>query len=244
MTIEKKVLKISGMHCASCVVLIENSLKKEKGVKAANVNFASEKLYLEYDSAEADLNKIKKALKGLGYEASQEDDHHKIEKEKETKKLKKRFVVALFFSLPIIYLAMGGMISLPVPELLESYGTLIQFVSATVVIVACFNIWKSGLSALKGLHPNMDSLILVGTATAYFYSSIVSFLSFLGFDTEPMLYYEGAAFILVFISLGKYLEAVTKGKTSEAIKKLMGLQPKRSLYSERRERNKSLDIGS
>jgi len=237
--LEKKILEISGMHCASCAVLIENSLKKEIGVKTVNVNFASEKLYLEYDPAETDLNKIEKAMEGLGYKISEEkndgddkdghQDHHKIEKEKEIKKLKWRFIIALIFSSPIIYMVMGEMIGLPIPKFFENYKILIQFVLATVVVAAGSNIWKSGLKGLKRLHPNMDSLILVGTATAYFYSVIVSFLSFLKPNTEVVLYYESAALILVFISLGKYLEAITKGKTSEAIKKLMGLQPKEAL---------------
>jgi Cu+-exporting ATPase len=237
--LEKRILKISGMHCASCAALIENSLKKESGVKTANVNFASEKLYLEYDPAETDLNKIEKTMEGLGYKISEEKnngddknghhDHHKIEKEKEIKRLKGRFMIALIFSSPIIYMAMGEMLGLPIPKFFENYETPIQFILATVVITAGFNIWKSGLNGLKRLHPNMDSLILVGTATAYFYSVIVSFLSFFKLNTEVVLYYESAVLILVFISLGKYLEAVTKGKTSEAIKKLMGLQPKEAL---------------
>ncbi|PIU75400.1 MAG: hypothetical protein COS76_00945, partial [Candidatus Portnoybacteria bacterium CG06_land_8_20_14_3_00_39_12] len=100
------------------------------------------------------------------------------------------------------------------------------FVLATAVIVSCLNIWTSGFKKLLRLSPNMDTLIFIGTAVAYFYSLIISVLMFLGTKTEVHLYYESAALILVFISLGKYLEAVTKGKTSEAIKKLIGLQPK------------------
>jgi Cu+-exporting ATPase len=97
---------------------------------------------------------------------------------------------------------------------------------ATAVIVSCLNIWISGFKNLLRLSPNMDTLIFIGTAVAYFYSLIISILMFLGIEVEAHLYYESAALILVFISLGKYLEAITKGKTSEAIKKLIGLQPK------------------
>jgi len=231
---EKTILKISGMHCASCVATIENTLKKEKGVVSISVNFATEKAYLEFDSVEISIARIQKIIEKLGYKAAEEtlememrmEDHHKIEKEREIKQLKKRFILALVFSLPIIYMVMGEMIGLPMPTIFENYGTIIQFVLATAVIVSCLNIWTSGFKKLLRLSPNMDTLIFIGTAVAYFYSLTISVLMFLGTKVEASLYYESAALILVFISLGKYLEVMTKGKTSEAIKKLIGLQPK------------------
>ncbi len=229
---KKTILKISGMHCASCAANIENTLRKEVGVKSANVNFASEKLYLEFDDAEIDIVKVKNIVEKLGYKAAEEtieqeiSDYNKEEKTQEVEKIKKRFVFALIFSLPIIYMAMGEMIGLPMPKVFKSYGNIIQFVLTTTVIISCFNIWISGFKNLLRLSPNMDSLIFIGTAVAYFYSLVISILTFLGIKIEAHLYYESAALILVFISLGKYLEAITKGKTSEAIKKLIGLQPK------------------
>ncbi len=228
---QKIILKVLGMHCASCAVNIENVLKKEKGVKSANVNFATEKLYLEFDPVEISIARIQKIIEKLGYKAEKESfeeemhDHHKEAKEQEVQKLKKRFIFALVFSLPIIYLMMGEMIGLSLPIFFENYGMPIQFILATAVILTCFSIWISGFKNLLRLTPNMDSLIFIGTATAYFYSLIISFLSFLK-EIEAHLYFESAALILVFVSLGKYLEAITKGKTSEAIKKLIGLQPK------------------
>ncbi len=220
------------MDCASCAAIIEKTLKKEKGVIFANVNFASEKAHLEFNPSEINLEKIKKVIVKSGYRIEEESfevgqhDHHQVEKEKEIKVLKKRFVSALIFSLPILYMVMGEMIGLPFPMFLEKYGEVLQLVLATVVITACFNIWASGFKNLRRLSPNMDSLIFVGTGTAYFYSLVTSIISFLGKNFEGHIYYESAALILVFISLGKYLEAITKGKTSEAIKKLIGLQPK------------------
>ncbi|MFH1841543.1 MAG: heavy metal translocating P-type ATPase [Candidatus Nealsonbacteria bacterium] len=228
----KTIFKISGMHCASCAVNIENALKKEAGIKSANVNFASEKLYLEFDEIEISIAQIQKIIEKLGYEAIEETaeeemrDHHKETKIREIQKLKKRFIFALIFSSPIIYMVMGGMIGLPMPIIFESYGNIIQFILASAVIISCFNIWTSGFKNLLRLKPNMDSLIFIGTAVAYFYSLTISVLMFLGTKVEAHLYYESAALILVFISLGKYFEAVTKGKTGEAIKKLIGLQPK------------------
>jgi len=239
----KTILKILGMDCASCAAVIEHGFKKEKGVSSANVNFATEKAYLEFDPKETNVEQLKKTVEDLGYRAVDENmtlemageqSHHDLDdiatagQEKgEIRKLKLRFVWSFIFGLPILYLVMGGLVGLPVPEIPEMLGVFVQFVLTTAVIAASFNIWMSGFKKLKRLAPNMDSLILIGTATAYFYSLALTFLLFSGSEISmESLYYESAAFILIFISLGKYLEAVTKGKTSQAIKKLIGLQPK------------------
>ena len=229
---KKTIFRVSGMHCASCAVNIESALKEMKGVVSASVNFASEKLYLEYDPVRVSIDEVKKAIERLGYQASEEMfegemyNHRKEKTLQEIGRLRKRFVLSLIFSLPIIYMVMGKMLGLPILYSLENYGTIIQFVLTTTVILSCLNIWTSGLRNLLRFSPNMDSLIFIGTAVAYFYSLAVSVLMFLGREVEAHLYYESAALILVFISLGKYLEAITKGRTSEAIKKLVGLQPK------------------
>ena len=226
------------MHCVSCSALIENALKKENGIKSVNVNYASEKAYLEFDETDTNIEKIKKIIEKTGYKAVEENleeetsqhDHHKLEKELEIRKLRNRFILALFFGFPIIYMGMGEMLKLPMPMIFEKYGIVIQFLLSTAVILSCFNIWTSGFKSLLRLAPNMESLIFIGTAAAYFYSLGVSVLYFLGRQPNlENLYYESAVFILIFISLGKYLEAITKGKTSEAIKKLMGLQPKEAI---------------
>jgi len=229
--IQKTILKVTGMHCASCAAVIENALKGKSGVSSANVNFASEKLYLEFNPIEMSIARIQKLLADLGYKtaenAQETEEQAKSEKKEEIKKLKMRFAGALAIGLPLIYMVMGEMIGLPMPMIFESYGLIIQLVLSTAVILVCFDIWKSGFKNLIRLRPNMDSLIFIGTATAYFYSVVVSAFSFFGQEPEMgNVYFESAVFILIFIALGKYLEAVTKGKTGEAIKKLMGLQPK------------------
>jgi len=223
--VKKTILRIQGMDCAFCAAVIENALKKEKGIKSVNVNFATEKAYLEFDPDKISIAGIKKIIGSLGYKGEEEiSDHHKAG---EIEKLKKCFILASIFGLPIIYMMMGEMINLPMPKIFENYGIQIQFILATAVILVCFNIWVLGFKSLLHFAPNMDSLIFIGTATAYFYSLIVSIFFWLNPSKVPFgLYYESAVFILIFISLGKYLEAVTKGKTSEAIKKLIGLQPK------------------
>ena len=240
----KIILKIEGMDCASCAAVIERGLKKEKGVASASVNFATEKAYLEFDPAQTNIDRVKKIVEDLGYKARNDDekmemememagehDHHNPpaggEKEGEIKKLKVRFISSLIFSLPVIYMVMGGAVGLPMPKIFEDYGILIQAILSAAVVLASFNIWESGFKKLVRLAPNMDSLIFIGTATAYVYSFINAELLLSGRNIGmENFYFESAAFILVFISLGKYLEAITKGKTGEAIKKLIGLQPK------------------
>ncbi|OQX21777.1 MAG: hypothetical protein BWK75_02425, partial [Candidatus Altiarchaeales archaeon A3] len=236
---KKAILKISGMHCASCAALIEDHLKKEKGIKSVNVNFATEKAYLEFDTtSEISIAGVQKIIEKLGYKASEEtlgtemkkEDYHKAEKEEEIQKLKKQFILTLIFALPLGIEMMGEYVGLKMPNLIEENEFFIQVVLTTVVIIASFDIWRRGFKSIIRLSPNMDSLIFVSTAVAYFYSAIYgAILIFGGVELEyvhNVVYFESAAYILVFISLGKYLEATTKGKTSEAIKKLIGLQPK------------------
>jgi len=233
---DKVILRISGMHCTACVLNIENTLKKEKGVKSANVNFAADKAYIEYDPAETDLDSIKTIIKRIGYQAEEETygpdhaHHQGMEKDDEIQKLKKRFILALVFGLPIIYMVMGEILHLPMPEFSITFSLIFQIVFSTAVILVCFNIWTSGFKGLLQLVPNMDSLIFIGTAAAYFYSLAIAFSYFFGiFTTFENLYFESAVFILIFISLGEYLEALTKGRTSQAVKNLIGLQPKEAL---------------
>jgi Cu+-exporting ATPase len=233
---KKTILKISGMHCASCAANIEHALSKENGIISTSVNYATEKAYLEFDPQVSSVARIQKVIKDTGYTVDEltiagtmagEHDHHKDASLEEMAGLKKRFIYSLILGLPVIYAVMGGLVGLPLPNFLEKYGLYIQFVLSTGVILTCFNIWTSGLKSLARLRPNMDSLIFVGTAAAYFYSTVLLISTLFGRQGGMMnLYFESAIFILVFISLGKYLEAVTKGKTSDAIKKLIGLAPK------------------
>lgn len=214
---EKKIFKISGMHCASCAAKIERALSKTSGIKSATVNLASEKLFLEYDQTKVSLDEIKKTVERLGYKLEDQDGQDNSG----ANKLRNRFVFGFLSSLPIIYLVMGGMLGLPTPSITERYLSFIQLGLSTLVIIFNFNLWSSGFRNMVRFSPNMDSLIFIGTASAYLYSLFVLLTGSAGES-----YYESVAFILVFISLGKYLEAITKGKTSSAIKKLIGLQPK------------------
>jgi Cu+-exporting ATPase len=232
---KKIILKIYGMDCASCAAKIEDGLKKEKRIKKANVNFASEKANIEFDSSSISTNEIIKIIQKLGYKAEEQKeilkeniDKQEVERNKGIRNLKIRFIIALIFGVPLLYISMGMMIGLPIPEFIEKNQATIQFLLATPVIIVAFKLYLSGLKALLRRAPNMDSLIFIGTSAAYIYSLVISISIWLGYGQYKVenLYYEIAAFILIFILLGKYLEAVTKGRTGEAIKKLIGLQPK------------------
>jgi len=227
---QKTVLKIQGMHCASCAINIENTLKEEEGIKSVNVNFATERAYLDLDPNKVSIKRIQKVIQRLGYKSLEESfekiDYKDIEA-KNIKKLRDTFVFSLVLGAPLFYLTMGKMIGLPQPSISQKLEIIIQFVITTIIMILNAHIYISGFKKLIQRNPNMDSLIEIGTIAAYFYSLATSLL--LWFKPNSMqenLYFESAAFILVFISLGKYLEAVTKGKTREAIKKLIGLQPK------------------
>ena len=227
---QKTVLKIQGMHCASCAINIENTLKEEEGIKSVNVNFATERAYLDLDPNKVSIKRIQKVIQRLGYKSLEESfekiDYKDIEA-KNIKKLRDTFVFSLVLGAPLFYLTMGKMIGLPQPSISQKLEIIIQFVITTIIMILNAHIYISGFKKLIQRNPNMDSLIEIGTIAAYFYSLATSLL--LWFKPNSMqenLYFESAAFILVFISLGKYLEAITKGKTREAIKKLIGLQPK------------------
>jgi Cu+-exporting ATPase len=229
-TEQKIILSIRGMHCASCAQTIEKTLNKLESVKA-NVNFASEKVSITYDPRAITLERIKKTISDLGYRIGEKltiDREREVRKE-EIKDLKRRFLISLVFSLPLLYFSMGWMVGLPVPLIEDaSAQALIQLVLTTPIIIAAFKLYISGLRSLSMKAPSMDSLIFIGTSAAYFYSIVISFAIWFGVGNYGVkdLYYEIAAFILVFILLGKYLEAITKGKTSEALRKLIGLQAK------------------
>ncbi len=224
-------LRIDGMHSTHCSNLIENALKKRKGVVSARVEFANNRAVVEYDPDSISVEKIKHIVRDLGYGAEELGaiDTERERRELEVKDLRKRFLISLIFSLPLLYFSMGWMLNLPVPFINNaSIQAIIQLILTTPVIFAASKIYLSGAKSLMKRSPNMDSLVFVGTTAAYLYSIAVSIAIWSGSAEYGIkdLYYEIAAFILVFIMLGKYLEAVTKGRTSEAIKKLMGLQPK------------------
>jgi P-type Cu+ transporter len=230
-----KSLKIEGMTCAACVKAVERAVRKVDGVNEANVNFATEKLNVSYDSSKARISDIKKAVEKAGYKAVEDVvsvDTDKAKKEEEMKSLWKRFIISGVFTVPLLIAAMGPMVGLTLPEIINPKTSPVNFALLQLALVlpsmiAGQKFFRIGFKTLFKGSPNMDSLIAIGTSASFLYSlySVFKILSGDHHYTHQM-YFESAGVILTLITLGKYLESVTKGKTSEAIKKLMGLAPK------------------
>lgn len=233
-------IPIEGMTCASCANAITKEINKLEGIKSANVNFATEKAVVTYDPNIVRLSNIKKAIENAGYkplEADSKDsvDFEKERREKEIKTLWRKFIVSAVFSIPLLYISMGHLMGLKLPGIINPEinpfnFALIQLLLVIPIAIAGYKFYTIGFRNLFKLSPNMDSLIAIGTSAAILYGLFGTIQIYLG-NTKYAndLYFETAGVIVTLILLGKYLESVTKGRTSEAIKKLMGLQPKTAL---------------
>ena len=230
-----KVLKIEGMTCASCVKAVERATRKLEGVERADVNYATETLSISYEPSMIRLAEIKAAVEKAGYQARDEEitvDADKERKDQEMKLLWKKFIISALFTIPLFIISMGHMVGLPLPgfispEINPMGFALIQLFLTIPVIIAGHRFYTVGFKALFRKSPNMDSLIAIGTSAAFLYG-VFATVKIVGGDPSYAhdLYFESAAVIITLITLGKYLESVSRGKTSEAIKKLMGLAPK------------------
>ena len=203
------------------------------------MNLATEKLNIEYNHQELTANEIMRAVKEAGYQAFilKKDDEEKLAQEKQAaiKQMWRRFVLSFVFTAPLLYLSMGHMVGLPLPGFLHPSTSPIAFVTAQLVLtlpVLYFgrSFYLNGFKMLFKGHPNMDSLVALGTSAAFIYSLVGTFAVYQGQVEFAMhLYYESAAVILTLITLGKTFEAISKGKTSEAIKELLALAPKKAV---------------
>ena len=237
-------IKIAGMTCATCVNTIEKSLNSTEGVENVSVNFATESAKISYDPTIIAIDGIYKVIKDSGYEplkstSGNQYDEDKERKEKAMKLLWKKFLTSAIFSIPLLYLAMGHMLGLPIPKIIDAeYNALnfglIQLVLVIPPVIAGYKFYTVGYKALYKRRPNMDSLIALGTSAAILYGIYAVIMIATGDEATASkfvndLYFETAGVIITLILLGKYLESIAKGKTSEAIKKLMGLSPKTAI---------------
>ena len=233
-----KTFKIQGMTCASCAKAVEKASGKLDGVTKANVNFATEKLNISYDPSKVKVSDIKNSIDKAGYKAIDDEvtvDADRERKEKERKTLWNKFLISAIFTIPLFYISMGHMLMLPLPKILhpDMYPLVFAIVQLVLVIpsmIAGYKFYTVGFTALVRRSPNMDSLIAIGTSAAFVYGVYAIYEIAIGnFQYANNLYFEAAGVIITLIMLGKYLETVTKGKTSDAIKKLMGLAPKTAI---------------
>lgn len=233
-------IPIEGMTCTACAKAVERAINKLPGIKEVNVNFATEKARVVYDSSEVRISEIKSAILKAGYkaleiEAVEQADVERARREKEVSILRTKFIIAVIFAAPLLYIAMGHMMGLPIPEIIRPEKYPLNFAIAqlllTIPIIAVgYRFYTVGFSKLFRFEPNMDSLIAVGTSAAFLYGIYAIFQIIRGNTDYAMnLYFESAGVIIALILLGKYLEAIAKGKSSEAIRKLAGLSPKTAI---------------
>ena len=246
----KERFNVTGMTCAACSSHIEKALSKTEGVRAVNVNLLANNMVVDYDEAVLTESDISRVVENAGYGATpaaaatksraprQEPPANLTLQEAEHKR--KQFLHSLIFLIPLFYISMGSMAGLPVPQWMDGMHNPLafaftQFLLTLPILYLNRNYFFTGFKSLWHRSPNMDSLIAVGSSAALVYGIYVIYqisFAFVAGDQEALhgyahdLYFEGAATILTLITFGKWLEARSKSKTSEAITKLMDLAPK------------------
>ena len=235
---KQKEYIIEGMSCASCAMTVENAVSKMPGVNKASVNLATEIMTVEANDSVTPED-IAKVVDGVGYGArprgksvEEELEEKNEKKEAHLREMKRNLTISAIFAVPLLFIAMADMIGIPMPAFLSpmqspvSYA-LIQLALVLPILWLGRHFFVDGFKALSKGHPNMDSLVALGTSAAFLYSLYGTYHVLEGHAHFAMnLYYESAGVILTLITLGKYFEAVSKGKTSMAIQTLVGLAPK------------------
>lgn len=223
----KKTFKISGMTCAACASRIERFVKKLDGVTSASVNFAAESLTVDFEKL--GIKDIEAAVVKAGYAFADKNAKPQMPHDKV---MLIRLILSLVFAVPLLTISMGHMIGMPLPDAIEPHHNpmgfaVVQLALTVPVIVIGWKFFWDGFRNLVRLSPNMDSLIALGSTAALVYGFYAMYKIGQGETEYAMhLYFESCATILTLITLGKYLEARSKGKTDESVKKLMNLAPK------------------
>lgn len=229
---------ITGMTCASCAQTVEKAVNLLEDVDLASVNLATEKLSVSWRGP-SDVDLIKETVEQVGYHAElaisakEQYEIDQARKEATLQNMKSTLMKMAIFTIPLFVMTMGPMVGMPLPTFLDpllnpATNAIVQLLLTSPVIYFGLDIFKRGFKTLFGGHPNMDSLIAVGTSAAYIQGIIMTALILLGLiDTHHHLelYFESAAVILTLMTLGKYMEELAKGRTSSAIKSLMDLTP-------------------
>nr|WP_137598568.1 heavy metal translocating P-type ATPase [Enterococcus nangangensis] len=239
LTPEKRfTFQIKGMSCASCAATIEKAVAKMSQVENVNVNLASEKMTVAAHAFRDFPQEVAAVVQEAGYVAVPLTDSNWVlpqvnhDKEMQQQNLWRRFIASAIFAVPLFYIAMGHMVGLPLPQVLDPHHAPVTFVLTQLVLVLPVlyigrTFFTHGFKALVKGHPNMDSLVALGTSAAFLYSLYGVIMTVDGSHEFTMdLYFESAAVILTLITLGKFFEARAKGKTSEAITRLLDLAPK------------------
>ncbi|MBQ3115580.1 MAG: cadmium-translocating P-type ATPase [Clostridia bacterium] len=217
-----KKFTIGGMSCSACSSGIERNVKKLNGVKDVNVSLLSKQMQVEFDETVIIPERIIECVKKLGYTAH---EYGKGERDKnsDAKMMKKRFFISLGLLLPLVYLCMGGMIRLPVPNNKISFP--LQFCLALAILIINKKFFISGVRAVINKSPNMDTLVSLGSASAFIYSVVATVYSYFGKNVSHT-FFDASAMVVTLVTLGKWLEELSKIKTGDEIEKLGNLLPK------------------
>lgn len=226
-----RTLIIGGMNCAACSSACEKALNKLEGVKAS-VNLPTEKAFIEYDETKVSYADLEGAIKKAGFFVVDEKlkaKQREEEKKRQRKIAKIKLVTAFLFAVPLFYVSMGTMLGLPFFVTADNHPkifAILQMCLALPVMGVGYKFYTSGFSKLVKLHPNMDSLVAVGTSSAFIYSVYSTIKLFRGeLHAVHHLYFESSAIIIALVLLGKFLESNSRNKTGEAIRKLTELSP-------------------
>lgn len=237
----KETYTIEGMSCAACSSAVERVTRKLDGVYNSNVNLMTAKMDIEYDESRVNEEAIIRKIEKAGFHARLDVDTSSIEeeeakKQEDLKSHKNRLILAILFCIPLLYISMGHMVPfpLPVPTIIGMHDNpigyaLIQLILTIPILYVGRGFYTRGFHALLKKNPNMDSLVAIGTSSAFLYSLVMTGLILSDPSYVHHLYYESAAVVVTLVMLGKYLEKRSKGKTSEAIKKLLALTPDTAL---------------
>ena len=230
----KTNLRVEGMSCVVCAGAVEKSVKNlGAGINSAGVNLATKKLSVDYDDQTISKAMLMAAVEKAGFTAFDDlNSQTSLDIESDSVFLWRKVKISLLLLIPLLYISMGYMLGLPLPNFINpTYAAinfaLIQFILTMPIIFLGRRYYQAGFTNLASARPNMDSLIAMGTGSAMAYSLFSLYKIFQGeLQYAHNLYFESAAVILTLITLGKYLESLAKGRTSEAIQKLIALTPK------------------
>jgi len=222
-------LNLTGMTCAACAARIERALKGVDGVQQASVNLASEKASVSYRPDRTGLSALVRAVQAAGYgaEVAQEEapDRERELRKREFARLRRSFIIAAALSLPLLVAMVGHLFGIAALDFLML--PWVQLALATPVQFGIgYRFYRNAFHSIRAGSPGMDVLVALGTTAAYFFSVYNGFFRPMTHGEMPALYFEASAIIITLVLLGKTLEAVAKGRTSEAIKRLIGLQPR------------------
>ena len=226
---KKIILSIDGMTCSACSNGLEKYLNKQDGIKNASVNLVMANASIEYDESKLTQTKIEEFVKKAGFKSLGE--FKKINTNKKNKKEKVKFIIFTVLAIILMYISMGHMINLPVIPFLDPHKFTTNYMIVLLVFSICFIIYgfdiiRNGYKNLIHKTPNMDTLVGIGVITSFLYSLYNMYLVFKGnTDLVMNLYFESSSIVIYFIKLGRYIDRLSKDKTTEAIQKLVKITP-------------------